>query len=346
MRGVSLKDTTDFIRQLADLLESGLPMVRSLNFLEAQATNKKFKNTIKDIRDRCVGGSSLSAALAQHPAIFPPIFSVLTKAGETGGTLDATLRRLSVFNEKQLEIQGRVRAALAYPLLMAGVGALTVVVLLVFVVPRMAGIFEDMGSSLPLPTQILLFLSGLFTKYFLFLILAVAGGTWAGWNFYKTAKGKHSIDQFKLKVPIFGVLAQKIEIGRFSQTLSTLLASGVSILEALKVSSDTVENSLIRGELNASYIAVKEGSRLSASLSSSRAIPAVVIQMIGVGEESGHLERTLQKIAENYEREVDQSVKVFLSLLEPLLILALGLIVGFMVIAILLPIFEISLSAK
>lgn len=345
-RGVGLKETNNFARQLSDLLESGISMVRALDLLQSQALNKKLKAAIGDIRNRCVGGSSLSDAINSQRDIFPHLFVVLAKAGETGGTLDLTLRRFSVFNEKQLDIRAHVRMALAYPMLMVIVGALTVLILLTFVIPRMAGIFADLGNSLPLPTQILLFVSGLLTHYFAGLTAVAGAASWAAWGFYHTPGGRQWADQVKLSLPLFGVLTKKIEIARFLQTFATLLENGVSVLESLKVASDTVDNVLLKSELDACYSAVKGGERLSASLAASRIIPPIVIQMIGVGEESGRLEKTLQKIAESYERETDQAIKVLLSLLEPSLILALGLVVGFMVIAILLPIFEISLSAK
>jgi type II secretory pathway component PulF len=343
---VGLKETNNFVRQLADLLESGISMVRALDLLQSQTPNKKLKAAIGDIRDRCVGGSSLSEAINASRDVFPHLFVVLSKAGETGGTLDLTLRRLSIFNEKQLDIRAHVRMALAYPTLMVIVGALTILILLVFVIPRMAGIFEDLGNSLPLPTQILLFVSGLFTRYFVGLTVVLGAVGWASWLFYRTPAGRRWADQVKLELPLFGELTKKVEIARFLQTFATLLENGVSVLESLKVASDTIDNMLLKNELDSCYAAVKGGERLSASLTTSRVIPPIVIQMIGVGEESGRLEKTLQKIAENYERETDQAIKILLSLLEPSLILVLGLVVGFMVIAILLPIFEISLSAK
>ncbi len=343
---VGLKQTTDFIRQLADLLESGFPIIRALDLLGSQTTNKILKAAIADVRERCAGGLSLSAAMAKNPDIFPRMFVVLSRAGETSGSLDTVFRRLVVFNEKQLEIRMRVQSALAYPILMAGVGFVTILVLLIYVVPRMAGIFQDLGSSLPVPTQILLWVSGFLSRYFVGVALAACIACAAGWSFYRTSQGRHYIDKFKLSLPVFGDLLKKTEITRFSQTLATLLESGAPILEALKVSADTADNVLLKEELSASIPAVKSGDRLSNSLSSSRVIPPAVVQMISVGEESGQLEKTLYKIASNYERESDQLVKVFLSLLEPSLILVLGAVVGFMVITILLPIFEISLSAK
>ena len=345
-RQVSLKETTNFSRELADLLESGIPIVRALDILQEQTSNKVMKSSLQDIREQCVAGSGLSQALSRHPRIFSELFVILTRAGETAGALDQSLRRLSEFSERQLEIRRKIQAAMAYPVLMAVVGVGTVLVLLIFVIPRMVGIFEDLGQSLPLPTQILLWTSALFTRHFGWLALAFSIFIWGVLNFFKTFQARLWLDQVKLKLPVLGPLIQKIEVGRFAHTLATLLGSGVSTLEALGVSVDTVGNRTIKNELNACSEAVKTGGRLSAALSAGRVIPFGVVQMIAVGEESGRLEKTLQKISENYEREADQSIKVLMSLLEPLMILVLGLIVGFMVVAILLPVFEISLSAK
>ncbi len=342
---VSLKELTNFTRQLADLLDSGLTIVKALDILDNQSVNKRFKAAIQDIREFCVSGSTLSAALTRHPEVFTNLFVVMVRAGETGGSLEAVLRRLSNFNEKQLEIQTRVRTALAYPLLMTTVGALTILVLLTFVIPRMMGIFEDMGHSLPLPTQILLFISGALTRYWWLCGMLAAGVFTVAFNAYRTPQGRRWIDGARMKLPVFGALSKKIEIARFTHTLATLLENGVSVLEALKVATDTLENILIKNELETAYSAVKSGQSLSASLSGSKVVPGVVIQMIAVGEESGRLEKTLLKVAESFERESDESIKIMMSLLEPVLILTLGLIVGFIVVSILLPIFEISLLA-
>ncbi len=345
-RRVGLKEVTSFTRQLADMLESGIPIARALDLLQQQTGSPVFKTAIQDIKEQCIGGLSLSAAMERHPQIFSSLIVLVTRAGETAGALGLSLKRLSDFGEKQLEMRMRVRSAMAYPLLMAFVGFATVLVLLIFVVPRMLGIFEDLGQALPLPTRILLWVSGALTHNFVAWVLGVVALGWVAIQYFRTPGGRQWLDGARLRMPIVGPLFKKVELARFSQTLATLLSNGVPMLEALRVSAGTVGNRLLKNEFEASATAVKSGSRLSEALAQGQLIPAAVAQMIAVGEESGRLESTLQKISETFERESDQAIKVMMSLLEPLMILALGLVVGLMVLAILLPVFEISLSAK
>lgn len=343
---VSLKETTHFTRQLGDLLESGIPIVKALDILSNQTTNKKLKSVITDIRDNCIGGTTLSGAVAKHPDVFKNLFVVMIRAGETAGSLEAVLKRLTDFNEKELQIGDKVRAALAYPMLMSAVGVLTIFALLAFVVPNMVSVFQDMGQALPLPTLILIGMSQMVTRFWWATAGTLIVVGWALVNFYHTEQGRILADRLKLKIPVFGSLIQKVEIARFAHTLSTLLENGVAVLESLRVAADTVENILIKKEIDSAYTAVKAGLSLSVSLRESKAIPVAVIQMIAVGEESGRLEKTLFKVAEVYDRETDSAIRLMLSLLEPILILTLGLVVGFIVISILLPIIEIGLLTK
>lgn len=343
---VTLKDITDFTRQLADLLESGITIAKTLDLLYDQTTNRKLKAVIMDVRDVCVSGSPLSDALARHPKVFSNLYVSMVRSGETGGALEKILRRLSDFSEKQLEIQTKIRTALAYPILMSVVGVATIVILMTFVIPKMMVMFADLGQALPLPTQILLAISGAIRNYWWAIIAIIAGLTAFIGKAYKTPEGRLSIDAMLLKAPVFGQLTLKVETARFARTLATLLENGVPILESLHVTSETLDNAVVRKEVDSAYDAVRQGSSLANGFYNSKVIPPPVVNMISIGEEGGHLERALLKVAQGYERESDEAVKIMMSLLEPILILTLGVVVGFIVIAMLLPIFEINFMMR
>ncbi len=343
---ITLKDITDFTRQLADLLESGITITKTLDILYNQTTNRKLKTVIMDVRDFCVSGSPLSDALARHPKVFSNLYVSMVRSGETGGALEKILRRLSDFSEKQLEIQTKIRTALAYPVLMSVVGLATIIILMTFVIPKMMVMFSDLGQALPIPTQILLAISGSIRNYWWVIMAVIAGLTAAIVKAYKTREGRLSIDAMLLKAPVFGQLTLKVETARFARTLATLLENGVPILESLKVTSDTLDNAVIKKEVENAYDAVRQGSSLANGFYNSKIIPPSVVNMISIGEEGGHLERALLKVAQSYERESDEAVKIMMSLLEPILILTLGVVVGFIVIAMLLPIFEINFMMR
>ena len=339
---VNLKNVTNFTRQLSDLLESGLTIVKALDILRNQTENKRLKNIIADIQDFCIGGNPLSSALARHPKVFSDLFVSMVRSGETGGALENILKRLSEFNKKQLDIQTKIRTALAYPILMSVVGCATIIVLLTFVMPKMMVMFGDLGQALPLPTQILLGISYIITNYWWVVIVAFFLITMSVMKIYKTEEGRLAIDRLKLKLPLVNQLIMKIEIARFSRTLATLLNNGVPILESLRVVSGTVKNAVIRQEIAKAYTAVREGSSLAKGFYNSKVMPMAMVNMIAIGEEGGHLEKSLFKIAEASEEESDEAIKIVMSLLEPIMILVLGVIVGFIVISMLLPIFEIN----
>jgi len=342
----SLKDIANFTRQLSDLLESGITIVKALDILHNQTEKIRLKEVILDVRDFCVDGHSLSEALARHPAVFSNLFVSMVKSGETGGALDKILKRIADYNDKQLEVQTKVRSALAYPILMSLVGVLTVVVLLTFVIPKMVSMFGDLGQNLPLPTLVLITISNAVKNYWW---LAMASGFVLFFflnRLYKLKEGRFAVDKFKLSMPIFGPLIKKIEIARFARTLSTLLENGVPILESLHVVSNTVNNAVIKEEIEKAATYVKDGSSIARAFSKNTAMSPLVVNMIAVGEESGRVEKSLAKVAEGYDREADAAIKVMMSLLEPALILVLGLVVGFIVISMLLPIFEINFLAR
>jgi general secretion pathway protein F len=343
---ITLNNITDFTRQLSDLLESGLTITKALELLEMQSDNRKLKAVIADVKAYCVGGKPLSEALARHPGVFSNLYISMIKSGETGGMLGNILKRLSDFSEKQLEIQTRMRTALAYPILMSVVGTATIVVLLTFVIPKMMVMFSDLGQALPLPTQILLAISSAIKNYWWIILAALAAAWAAAAKMYKTDEGRLAIDKICLGLPVVGALTRKIEVARFARTLATLLENGVPILHALDVVSATIGNAVIRQDIEKCAAAVKKGASLANGFAGSSNITPAVTSMIALGEEGGNLTRSLMKIAQGYERESDEAMKVMMSLLEPILILVLGAVVGFIVISMLLPIFEINFLVR
>ena len=343
---VGIKDITDYTRQLSDLLEAGITIAKALDILHGQTQNKRLKKVILDIRDYCVSGNPLSDALSRHPRVFSDLYVSMVRSGETGGMLDNILRRLADFNEKQLDIRTKIRTALAYPVLMTVVGLSTIIILITFVMPKMTVMFSDFGQALPLPTQILLGISGIIQNYWFILILFAAGIVMTMMKIYNTPHGKFAIDSFKLNAPIMGQMIRKVEIARFTRTLSTLLDNGVPILSALQIVLGTVGNAVIKEDIEKAAVAVKEGASLAQGLNNSVSIPPAVMNMIAIGEEGGHIEKTLLKVAVGFERESDEAIKIMMSLIEPILILTLGIVVGFIVISMLLPIFEMNFLVR
>jgi len=346
LKKVYLKDITNFFRQLSDLLESGLTIVRALDVLERQTHNSFFKNIISDIKHYCMDGNPLSAALEKHKKVFSKLEISMVRSGELGGALGIVLLRLADYNDRQLDLNSKIKSALAYPALMALVGLMTIVILLTFVIPKMMSLFGDLGQNLPVPTLILIGISSVVKKFWLLMILLIAGIAIFYKNISTNAGVRYNIDLFKLKIPILGELINKIEVARFSRTLGTLLKNGVPIVEALNVVSETINNFIVKLEIKKSAEYVRKGQSMADSFKEKNIIPLVVTNMIAVGEESGNLERALFKVAQSYERESDAAIKMLMSLLEPMLILVLGAVVGFIVISMLLPIFEINFLAR
>ncbi|MCX5716141.1 MAG: type II secretion system inner membrane protein GspF [Candidatus Omnitrophica bacterium] len=343
---VKTADLALFTRQLADLLEGGVTIIDALSVLARQTENKKLKNTIEDISSYVKAGNNLAAALAQHPSIFPHLYVSMVRSGEVSGALEVVLNRLSGFLEEQEEFKTKVQAALAYPILMACVGVATIIVLLTFVMPRVVGIFQDLGQGLPFITQVLLAISDFIRFYWYLLIAGFLFIFFAVRQLYRTPEGKAFLDRAKLRLPVLGDFLRKVDIARFARTLGTLLANGVTILESLEVSRDIMSNAPAKKEITEAFNSVREGSTLAKAFSEGEYFPLFVTNMIAVGEESGQLEKALMKIADSYERQTDKTIKIISSLIEPAMILVMGLIVGFIVISILLPIFQISLIAR
>lgn len=343
---IKTSDLSVFTRQLADLLESGMTIVNALDILSKQTENKKLKNIIAEVRDYIKSGNTLTAALNTYPNIFSPLYISMIHSGEASGTMENVLNRLADFLEEQEEFKTKVQAALAYPVLMASVGIATVIVLLVFVMPRVVGIFEDLGQQLPLITLALLAVSDFVRTYWYIAIALVLLFIFLLRQANRSPEGKAFIDRVKNNAPLLGALLKKTDIARFARTVGTLLNNGVTILQSLEIVEGIVSSDLAKKDIRATFVKVRDGASLAGALAAGTYFPLFVTNMIAVGEESGQLERALMKVADSYERETDKMIKIISSLLEPLMILAMGLVVGFIVISILLPIFQISLIAK
>ena len=341
-KGVSGKDILAFTQDLSTLLESGLPVDRALSILIDAAEKEKVKEVVGDILKTVQGGGYLSDAMAKHPKIFSRFYVNMVRAGEAGGVLESVLGRLGSFLESSQDLKDYIKSAMVYPLFLAFVGGASIIILLTFVIPKFSVIFADMGGNIPVTTRFLLGLSEMLRVYW-WVILGGGGAVFIFLGRYlKTPAGRLKLDQNKLRLPIAGDLVKKIEVARFARTLGTLTQSGVPILQALLLVKDIIGNRVIARSMEAVYTRVKEGDRLSKPLSDSGVFPSLAIQMITVGEETGKLDGMLLKVAENYEKMVKDTVKRLISLLEPAMILAMGLVVGFVVISMLMAIFSMN----
>jgi general secretion pathway protein F len=342
-RKVGSREVTVMTRQLATLLGAGLPLVQSLATLIAQTSHPQLKTILSQIKEEVNEGSSFSQTMTHYPQVFPAFYLNMVRAGEASGTLHLVLERLADFSEKQQALKGRVRAALAYPLFMFLIGSVVLFFLVAFVVPNVTRIFDEMHQTLPLITILLIGVSR-FLETFWWLIGAGLIGAFVALKYFlsKTQKGRTLLDRTLLALPVVGQMNRKIAVARFSRTLGTLLESGVPLLASLEIVRNIVGNSLISDAIQKAGNDVREGQSLSAPLSRSGLFPAISVEMISVGEQSGNLEPMLYRIAEAYEKEVESSITMLTSLLEPIMILVMGLAVGFIVVSILLPIFEMN----
>ena len=340
---VGLREVSIMTRQLATLLGAGLPLLPSITALVSQTVNPKLKKTLAQIKEEVNEGNSLTKSISHYPGIFPPFYVNMVQAGEASGTLNIVLERLADFNENQQALRGRIKAALAYPLFMFLIGSTVLFFLTTFIVPKITSIFDEMHQTLPGITVFLISVSGFLKSFWwiicLFLIAAFFG---LRYLLTKTSKGQYFLDKMKLKIPLFGPLIHKMAVGRFSRTLGTLLESGVPLLTALSIVKNVVDNRLIADAIANASKEVEEGHDLSSPLSQSGLFPPIAVQMMSVGEQSGTMEAMLYKIADNFETEVESNITMLTSMLEPVMILVMGLAVGFIVISILLPIFEMN----
>ena len=343
MKKVGLREVSVMTRQLATLLDAGLPLVQSLNVIITQTVNPQFKKTLAQVKEEVNEGNSLAQSISHYPAVFSPFYVNMVRAGEASGTLNVVLDRLADFNESQQIMRGKIRAALTYPAFMFIIGSAVLFFMTTFIVPKITGIFEEMHQSLPGITIVLIAVSNFFRFYWFLIILFIAVLVLGLRHYFtKTIKGQYHWDRLTITVPFIGALIHRMAMARFSRTLGTLLQSGVPLLTALAIVKNVVDNRLIADVINKAGGDVEEGQSLSGTLGQSKLIPPLMIQMIAVGEQSGNLEAMLYKVANSYESEVESNITVMTSMLEPLMILVMGLFVAFIVLSILLPIFEMN----
>jgi type IV pilus assembly protein PilC len=349
-RGLAILDTvklsqiTTFTTQLSTLQDAGLPIVRSLKILDSQQKPGKFKDQVGSVADDVEQGSTFSEALSKYPRSFDKLYVSMVKAGEAGGVLDVILNRLAGFMEKSQKLRKKVKGAMIYPAVVITVAVLILVVIMIYVVPAFRKMFEDIGRELPAPTKLLLGISNALRTWW-FLVPGIPFAIWGAFKLIaRSEKGRRGIDTFKLKMPVFGTILRKSAIGRFCRTLGTLISSGVPILEALRIVKDAVGNVVIAKAIEDVHGSIREGDTIADPLRASGIFDELLVNMIDVGEETGELDKMLIKIADNYDTDVDVAVEGMSSLLEPILIVGMGLIVGFIVISLFLPLVSIIQS--
>jgi type IV pilus assembly protein PilC len=340
-KSVKAKDLAVFTRQFSVMIGAGLPLVQCLDILGTQAEDKNFGEVILATRADVEGGASLADAMKKHPKTFDSLFTNMIAAGEAGGILDAILKRLATYIEKAVKLKGQVKSAMVYPIAVIVIATVVVGAILWKVIPTFAQLFAGLGADLPLPTRIVISLSNGLVRYMPFIVVGMVALVFGFRAYYRTTNGRMVIDRVVLKLPVLGNLMRKIAVARFCRTLSTLLASGVSILEALDITARTAGNAVVEEGIQTTRKSIERGETIAGPLKQTAVFPPMVVQMIGVGEATGALDTMLSKIADFYEEEVDVAVAGLLTLLEPLMIALLGGIVGGIVIAMYLPIFSL-----
>jgi type IV pilus assembly protein PilC len=338
-RRIPAKEKVLFSRQLATLINSGLPISQSLAALLEQTQNKTFRGVIADIHQSVEGGSSLAAALKRHPDHFSPVYVSLVEAGEQSGTLDKTLLRLATQQEKDQQVNSKIRSAMIYPLIVLLVIIGVLVLMLVRVVPQVTSVYDDLNKPVPAITQMLLALSSFITHFWWLVLLAFAGGAWWLRHYARTPVGRHTFDRLKLRAPLVSALARKMYMARFTRTMGTLVGSGVPLLDALAIVKGAVNNSVVEVEIVKAANEVRGGAALSTPLSESPEFPILVSQMVRIGEQTGNLDEMMTKLAVYFEDEVDEMVKNLSTLIEPIMMIVLGVLVGGMIAAVLGPIY-------
>jgi general secretion pathway protein F len=341
-RRPSASDVAVMTRQLSTLVRAGVPLVDSIQALTEQVEKESLVKVLTAVRENLNEGTSFAKSLEQHPKVFPPLYVNMVAAGEASGTLEAVLERLADFMEGQARLKGKVMAALAYPVLMSVIGSVMVGVLMVAVVPKVASIFQNLGQALPLNTRILIFISDTIAAYWWLLIGLGVLGTVLFRRWKRTPAGRLKWDTFMLNVPIFGRLNLLVAVARFSRTLATLLSSGVQLLKAMEIGKNVLENSRLEGVVGEAIGSIREGESIAEPLKRSHVFPPMVTHMIAVGERTGQLENMLENVSRAYEADVETRVAALTSLLEPLMIVILGGIVGFIAISILMPLMQMN----
>ena len=343
--GLTDKDLVVFTRQFGTMINAGLPLIQCLDILATQSENKVLRETVADVKNHVEGGSTFSDALKKHPKVFDDLYINMIHAGEVGGLLDTILTRLAKHIEKAMKLKGQIKSAMVYPIAILGVAVVVISVLMVWVIPIFAKMFAEMSGGkvgLPGPTQLVIDISTFFQNYILYIVMALAGAIYGVKRYYKTANGRITIDRLLLRLPIFGDIIRKASVAKFTRTLGTLITSGVPLLEGLGICAKTSGNKVIEEALLGARVSISSGKTISEPLSKSQVVPKMVTHMISVGESTGALDAMLGKIADFYEDEVDQAVAAMTSLLEPIMMVVLGTIIGFIVIAMYLPIFTMA----
>jgi len=345
-RRVRSTDIIAFTRELADLLKAGLGIDRALSLIAQHTPSARLAEIVEALHKDVSQGSMLHQALAKHPQQFQKFYVSMVLAAETGGFLEDALHRIALFAEKDEELRSRIRTAMAYPILLIVIGVLAVSFLLVFFIPRFATIFKEFGSSLPAITQVLIWISETLQSYGVFVVAGLVAAWIAFRTWTKKPGGEWAVSNFALKIPVLGSLVLRRAIARFTRTLGTMLKSSVPILDSMRIAKESMGSVVLMREIDEAAMGVKRGDKLGQALSRSAYVPKLVASMILVGEESGNLENVLIQIADSHEVQVDRTVKVFVSLFEPLLLVFMAAVVGFIVIAMLLPVFTLSTIVK
>lgn len=343
--GVTDKDLVVFTRQFGTMINAGLPLIQCLEILSTQSENAVLRKAVGEVKVQVEGGSTFSDALRKHPKIFDDLYVNMVHSGEVGGLLDTIMGRLSKHIEKAMKLKGQIKSAMVYPAAIIGIAMIVISVLMIWVIPVFEKMFKEMSSGkigLPAPTQLVIEMSNLFQSYWYVMLAAIAVGIFAFKKYYATANGRLTVDRVLLKLPIFGDLIRKASVAKFTRTLGTLITSGVPLLEALTICAKTAGNKVIEGVLLDARISISGGKTISEPLAKSETFPKMVTHMIAVGESTGALDNMLGKIADFYEEEVDQAVASLTALLEPMMMVFLGVIIGFIVIAMYLPIFSMA----
>ena len=335
-----------YTRQFSTMVDAGLPIAQCLSILAEQSDSKVLRDVTGKIAHEVEGGVTLAESFRKYPKVFNDLFTNMLQVGESGGVLDVVLQRLSVYIEKAAKLKGKVKGAMVYPATIISVAVLVIVFMMIFVIPTFAKMFEGLGAELPLPTAIVMWLSEFTQRYILVMVGVGAGVIYAIKRYYNTEQGSSVIDAFLLKVPVIGMLIRKVAVARFTRTLGTLISSGVPILEGLLITARSAGNRVVEKTVMQARTAVTSGRTLSEPLKGSTVFPPMVVHMINVGENTGALDQMLSKIADFYDDEVDTAVSALTSLLEPIMIVFLGVVVGGLVVAMYLPIFRLVTLIK
>jgi type IV pilus assembly protein PilC len=339
---VKSRDLMVFTRQFATMIEAGLPIVQSLEILGQQTENKLLRSTIQNIRKDVESGFTLADSLKKHPKIFDELYVNMVSAGEEGGVLNSVLNRVAIFIEKANKLKKKVKGAMIYPCTIIGVAVIVVAILLIYVIPVFAELYGSMGRALPAPTQITINISNWFRAYFVYLVLLLAGVFTALSMYYKTEHGRLKIDGILLRLPVMGDLLRKVAVARFAQNMAILLTSGVPILDGLAITSKTAGNKVVEGAIMKARVSISQGKTVAEPLMESKVFPPMVCHMVAIGENTGALDSMLKRVGDFYEEEVDDAVANLTAMMEPMIMVVLGVILGGLVISMYLPIFQLG----